>query len=103
MQKRVLIRHKLSKIAIYIALISLAVSIIVPLFWVFTASIKENSEFYGNPWSLPKGFHWQNFTDAIEKAKMGEYFLNSVFVTFLALALLIIVSVPAAYVLARRL
>lgn len=102
MQKRVLIRHKLSKIAIYIALISLAVSIIFPLFWVFTASIKENSEFYGNPWSLPKGFHWQNFTDAIEKAKMGEYFLNSVFVTFLALALLIIVSVPAAYVLARH-
>ena len=102
MNKRSCIRQRLSKIVIYIALISLAISIIVPLFWVFTASIKENSEFYGNPWSLPKGFHWQNFSDAIQRAKMGEYFLNSVLVTFLALAILILVSVPAAYVLARH-
>lgn len=101
MQKKSILRQKLSKIAIYIALISLAISIIVPLLWVFAASIKENSEFYGNPWRLPQGFRWQNFSDAIQKAKMGEYFLNSLLVTFLALVLLVVVSVPAAYVLAR--
>lgn len=92
---------KLYKIFVYVALITLAISIIVPVFWVFMASIKENSEFYGNPWALPKGFHFQNFIDAIEKAKMGEYFLNSVIVTFLALFILLIVAVPASYSLAR--
>ena len=93
--------EKIYKAFIYVALMSLAISIIIPIFWVFTASIKENAEFYRNPWSLPQGVHWQNFVEAIEKAKMGDYFLNSVFVTILALVILMIVAVPAAYVLAR--
>ena len=91
----------LYKLFIYVALLTLAISIIVPVGWVFLASIKENSEFYGNPWTMPKGIYFQNFIDAFEKAKMGEYFLNSVLVTALALAILLIVALPAAYVLAR--
>ena len=92
---------KLYKIFIYVALLALAVSIVIPVGWVFLASIKENSEFYGNPWTLPKGIYFQNFIDAFEKAKMGEYFLNSIFVTCLALLILLVVALPAAYVLAR--
>lgn len=65
------------------------------------ASIKENSEFYQNPWALPAGFYWQNFVDAWQKASMGSYMLNSVIVTALALAILIIVALPAAYCLSR--
>ena len=99
--QRALYRERFAKAIIYILLIALAISIIVPLFWVFSASIKENSEFYGNPWSLPKGLHWQNYRDAIRKARLGEYFFNSVFVTALSLTLLIAVAVPCAYVLAR--
>ena len=68
-------------------LILLAVSIIVPVAWVFMASIKQNSEFYRNPWSLPEGFYWQNFVNAWNTAKMGEYMMNSVIVTALALPL----------------
>lgn len=92
---------KYYKIFIYMALILLAVSIIVPVGWVFLASIKENSEFYGNPWTLPKGFYFQNFIDAFEKANMGEYFINSIIVTVVALLLLLVIALPAAYVLAR--
>nr|WP_300004372.1 carbohydrate ABC transporter permease [Tissierella sp.] len=92
---------KIFKIFIYVILIALAISIIVPVGWIFMASIKENTEFYGNPWSLPKGIHLENFKMAIEKAKMGEYFLNSVIVTVLALLILLTVAIPAAYALAR--
>lgn len=92
---------KLYKLFIYVALITLAVSIVVPVAWVFFASIKENSEFYGNPWTMPKGIYFQNFIDAFEKARMGDYFMNSIIVTVLALAILLIVALPAAYVLAR--
>mgnify|MGYP000180445708 CR=1 FL=1 len=87
---------KASRIVVYILLIVLAVSIIVPVGWVFLASIKENSEFYGNPWTLPKGFYFQNFVDAFSKAKMGDYFLNSIIVTVLALLLLLVVALPSA-------
>ncbi len=93
--------NKLYKIFIYVALLSLAISIVIPVGWMFLASIKENSEFYGNPWTLPKGVYFQNFIDAFEKAKMGEYFINSILVTGLALLILLVVALPAAYVLAR--
>ena len=92
---------RLYRIFIYLVLSLLAISIIVPVAWVFLASVKENSEFYGNPWTLPAGFHWQNFVDAWNKASMGSYMLNSVIVTALALAILLVVALPAAYCLSR--
>ncbi len=91
----------LYKIFIYVALITLAICIFVPVAWVFMASIKENSEFYGNPWAMPAGFYFQNFVDAWGKARMGEYLFNSVLVTALALLILLVVALPAAYVLSR--
>ena len=92
---------KLYKAFIYLVLIALAVMIIVPVAWVFMASIKENAEFYTNPWNLPKGFYWQNFVEAWETARMGEYMLNSAVVTAVALGLLLVVALPAAYCLSR--
>ena len=93
--------ERLYKVFIYFVLIMLAVCIIVPVAWVFLASIKQNSEFYGNPWAMPQGFHWQNFVDAWNAAKMGEYMVNSVLVTALALVILLVVALPAAYCLSR--
>lgn len=90
-----------SKLLTYIPLILLSIVILVPVAWVFVASIKENSEFYRNPWSIPEGIHLQNFVDAWQKADMGSYMLNSVIVTALALVLLIVISLPASYVLSR--
>lgn len=92
---------RLYKFFIYFVLIILAITILVPVAWVFMASVKQNSEFYGNPWTLPKEIYWQNFVDAWNTAKMGEYMVNSVFVTALALIILLIVALPAAYCLSR--
>lgn len=92
---------KLYRIFIYIVLILFALSIIIPVGWVFLASLKENAEFYQNPWSLPAGLYFENFARAWREAHMGEYFLNSVIVTVMALGILLVVALPAAYVLAR--
>ena len=92
---------KFAKVLIYLMLSFLALLIIVPVAWVFMASIKENSEFYRSPWALPAGFYFQNFVDAWQKASMGSYMLNSIMVTALAITLLIVIALPAAYVLAR--
>jgi len=92
---------KAYKVFIYAALILLALTIIIPVAWVFMASFKENVEFYGNPWTLPKGLHWQNFIDAWTTARMGDYMLTSVMVTALSLAILLVVALPCSYVLAR--
>ena len=92
---------RLYKAFIYVVLATLAIVIIVPVAWVFLASIKQNSEFYGNPWAMPAGFYWQNFYEAWTAASMGSYMLNSVLVTALALALLLVVALPAAYCISR--
>lgn len=92
---------KLYKFFIYFVLFALAISIVVPVAWVFMASVKENSEFYGNPWALPNGFYFENFINAWNKAQMGDYMINSVIVTALALVILLVVALPAAYALAR--
>lgn len=91
----------LVKLFIYVALVGLAITILIPVSWVFLASIKENVEFYGSPWSFPEGIHLANFMEAFQEAKMGEYLLNSVIVTSLALLFLLITALPAAYVLSR--
>lgn len=93
--------EKLFKLFIYVALITLAITIIVPVAWVFMASIKENEEFYGSPWTLPEGIHLQNFVEAFNEAQMGDYLLNSIIVTTLALLFLLVFALPAAYVLSR--
>ena len=100
-EKRISSGETIYKVFIYIVLILLAVTIIVPVAWVFLASIKQNSEFYGNPWTLPASFYWQNFVDAWGAANMGSYMLNSVIVTALSLAILLVVALPAAYCLSR--
>ncbi|RAN63928.1 ABC transporter [Dolosigranulum pigrum] len=93
--------QKLYKIFVYVALITLAISIIIPVGWVFMASIKQASEFYGSPWVMPETVYIQNFIDAFIDANMGQYFMNSVIVTAIAMAILLVVALPAAYVLAR--
>ncbi len=91
----------LYKAFIYVVLSALAITILVPVAWVFMASFKQNSEFYGNPWILPAGLYWKNFTDAWNTAQMGAYMLNSVIVTVLALVLLLVIALPASYCLSR--
>lgn len=94
-------KNNLFKIFVYVALILFALSILIPVGWVFMASIKQNSEFYGNPWSIPMGIYLENFKDAWQAANMGSYLLNSVIVTSLALVMLLVISLPCAYILAR--
>lgn len=91
----------LSRTLIYIALIVLAVAILLPLIWVFLASLKSNQQFYGSPWSLPDGLHFENYVNAWNKAEMGSLIFHSVQVTATALLILLLVALPAAYVLAR--
>lgn len=91
----------LYKTAVYLVFIILAIMVLVPVLWVLLASVKQNAEFYGNPWTLPEGIYFQNFIDAFQTAQMGEYMLSSAIVTVLALALVLVVALPAAYCLSR--
>jgi N-acetylglucosamine transport system permease protein len=84
-----------------VILVLVSLTIIIPTIWVFLASFKQRDEFYGNPWSLPRSLYLQNYADAFTDARIGDFFLNSLFVTALAMVLVVAIALPCAYVLAR--
>ncbi|MFC4502617.1 MULTISPECIES: carbohydrate ABC transporter permease [Streptomyces] len=94
-------RPRASRLLTHTLVTALALAIAVPVAWVLLASLKQKSEFFGSPWTLPKSLHFRNYSDAFTTAHMGQYFLTSVLVTLLGLVLVLAVSVPAAYVVAR--
>lgn len=78
-----------------------AVVVLFPMIWTVYTSFKSSTEFYNNPWSLPKQWNFTNYISAFKKANMGVYFVNSIIITALSLLLIIIVSLLAAYAIAR--
>lgn len=75
--------------------------VVVPIAWAFISSFKTSAEYLSDPWGLPSSLHWENYVNAFNRANMGAYFLNTIFTTFCALALLFCLAVPAAYALSR--
>lgn len=84
-----------------IILIAYSVIVLYPLFWTIITSFKTTEELYKSPWALPSAFKFDNYANALEKANIGLYFLNSVLVTVVSLVITVAVSYAAAYVLAR--
>ncbi|KAA1418284.1 carbohydrate ABC transporter permease [Mumia zhuanghuii] len=86
----------------YLLLGSIVVSTASAFAWVFNVSMKTNREFLGtSPWELAEGWRWENYANAWNGANIGAYFGNSLFVSITATVLGVVVSVVAAYPLAR--
>lgn len=73
----------------------------LPTIMVLLGSFRPNSEIIANPAGLPSSFYLGNYLTAWTNASLGAYFLNSIVVTLGALALSMILFVPAAYALGR--
>ena len=59
---------------------------IYPLFWMLTASLKQQSEWSEYPaYALNKGFHFQNYADAWTRGNMATFFKNSLITTLVSL------------------
>jgi ABC-type glycerol-3-phosphate transport system permease component len=69
--------------------------------WVVLASLKTNRELFGKPWSLPANPAIANYAKVWKASHFDIYFLNSLLVVSLSVIALLIVAVPAAYVLCR--
>ncbi|RED55146.1 carbohydrate ABC transporter permease [Cohnella lupini] len=84
-------------------LLSLSAAIIlVPFYWMINTSLKTNAEILRIPPTLfPSEFRFQNFADAIVKAPILTYLLNTVVVALSVVAISTVVSVLAAFAFAR--
>lgn len=73
-----------------------------PLLWLLSASLKSSAELNSLAVNLiPAEFAWQNFADAIERQNLIRSGLNSLLVAVATMVISVVLSLPAAYALAR--
>ncbi len=93
---------KVSTVLIYIFLCILVVIYLAPLFWLAISSLKTNMDILNNPFSLPTdGWHFANFKDAWEKAKLGVALRNSALVCGVSLIVSLLFGSMAAFAIGR--
>lgn len=78
-----------------------SIMVAAPFIWTIYTSFKTSREFYESPWSLPAKPVFDNYVNAFVKARIGDYFLNSVILTAAGLLIVTVLAVMTAYVLAR--
>ena len=91
-----------ARIAIYIGLIFWMLVNLFPVYWMFTFSLKDNAEIFGeNVVGLPKHWLWSNYTSALKTGHIGVYFLNSTIVAVATILITLAVALMATFALTR--
>lgn len=85
----------------YLILILVAVIMLYPLFWMGISSLKENSEIFASPFTLPADPRWENYSLAWKTAEVPLHMANSILYAVSAVFFTVIFSSMAAYVIAR--
>ncbi|MBW5421147.1 ABC transporter permease subunit [Streptomyces sp. BG9H] len=72
-----------------------------PLIWVALTAFRPSAEILSDPMGWPAAFHWENFTNAWNKANIGQYTVNSLIILAGSLTGTMLLGSMAAYVIAR--
>lgn len=93
----------LSKILVYVILILIALAMITPFIWMFSASIKADREVFKiDPFVfIPKVPKWKNYLDIWVKIPFAKFVENTVLLTVVVTFLQLLTSSFAAYAFAK--
>ena len=93
---------KAARVFIYIGLVFWLLVNLFPVYWMFTFSLKSNSEIFGeNVVGLPKEWLWSNYASALKTGNMAKYFLNSAIVAVATIIITLAVALMATFALTR--
>lgn len=102
-EKRSRRRRRITKGLTYGFLTLCALGVLFPFYWMVLTSLKSYSAY--NQEYIPKLFTasptLQNYADAFTQVPLGRYFVNSIVFTAVTTALMLVVTVLAAYAFAR--
>ena len=95
--------HGLGRGAVYALLVLWALMVLFPFYWMLLTSVKSygtyNSEFVPKLFTLSPTL--QNYLDAFRAVPLGRYFFNTVIFTVVTTAIMLMVTVLAAFAFAR--
>lgn len=96
-------RDIVRKAIIYLFLGIWALAVLFPFYWMLLTSFKSygayNSEYIPKLYTLAPTF--QNYIDAFTSVPLADYFINTVIFTVITTAVMLSVTVPAAYAFSR--
>ena len=97
------IGERIRKTVIYTLLTFWAVMVLFPFYWMLLTSVKSYSSY--NAEYVPKLFTLsptlQNYVDAFTAVPLGGYFINTLLFTLITTAIMLVVTILAAFAFAR--
>ncbi|NMB13201.1 MAG: carbohydrate ABC transporter permease [Firmicutes bacterium] len=95
-------RQLCGKIALYVIMILVAVIMATPFVYMVSVAFKTPAEMIAYPPKLlPKGLYLENFRQVWDTSNLSQYFLNTVIVSVVKTALVVMVAALAAYPFAK--
>jgi len=92
----------LSGLAVHLVLLGAAVTMILPLLWLVSSSLKEpGRQFIWPPQIIPNPVYFNNYVDLFALAPMGDYMVNSFKIAILSVIGTCLSSSLAAFAFAR--
>ncbi len=76
-------------------------AVLLPVFFLFNSSLREDSSFAANPFALARHPQWANFQEVWSDGAFATYLKNSLVITGGALLLVVVLAIGAGFVLGR--
>jgi multiple sugar transport system permease protein len=94
-------RDRLAGVAWAVGALAAIAFAVVPLLWMILTSVKTNREITQDTSLIPQSLTTANYVSLFSGREFGAYLTNSIIVTFVSVAVALILGTQAAYVLAR--
>jgi multiple sugar transport system permease protein len=95
-------RGPIVNLALAAGLAALAVLVLLPFWWVISSSVKATSEIVSpTPTMVPHSFTLEHFQELLGGSAFPRFFLNSVIVSLVSMAIAVVLSVLAGYAFFR--
>lgn len=104
--RSVAIRQKIGKYTVkfflYLFLLTMALIVLFPFYWMIISSLKTLAEYrLSVPTFWPKTVMFSNYAEAFKAANLGRLFMNTLYVGVVSTILSLIITVLSAFAFAR--
>ncbi len=90
------------KVLLYAFLITMAIIVLFPFYWMLISSVKSLDEYrLSVPTLFPREILLSNYVDAFKEANLGRLFMNTLYVGVVSTVLSLVITVLSAFAFAR--
>lgn len=96
------VKKKISQMILFVILALLAIYTIFPVYFLFVNSFKSQKEIVASPMALPQNWNLQYLKSAAEQINLGASLFNTLFITVIAVTLIVLISAFTAWLMVRN-